>query len=56
MERECQNCSYWERYREGNDVGHCRRYAPRPGESGNWPQTRQRDWCGEFERKADETD
>ena len=27
MGRECQNCSYWERYREGNDIGHCRRYA-----------------------------
>jgi len=33
-------------------IGLCRRAAPRPGAdagSVQWPQTAQRDWCGEWE-------
>lgn len=33
-------------------IGLCRRAAPRPGPDAGqvqWPQTTQRDWCGEWE-------
>jgi hypothetical protein len=47
--RNCGECVYWTRLRE--QIGLCRRHAPRASlrsdEVAHWPQTREREVCGE---------
>jgi hypothetical protein len=46
----CSECKFWARD-NGSAFGSCRKYTPvRHHNSihGVWPQTTQKDWCGEF--------
>jgi len=65
----CRNCKNWQALDEHLDridpatagqpvqVGICRRYAPRPSETGTtgepldarWPRVASDDWCGEWD-------
>jgi hypothetical protein len=67
----CETCRFFDQHRaqDFDDMGHCRRYAPRPtinpprhkdGELVetifvNWPETSVGDWCGEWRAKIDTT-
>lgn len=49
MTQSCSNCRYWNK---GEDPGHCQRHPPVPIKDqrlGQWPLTKQSDWCGEHE-------
>ena len=67
MNKTCGNCQYW--HQDNSAVpenGLCRKDAPKLLYAGRfvdptcgiWPQTRERDWCGEFKPKepADEAE
>ena len=53
---KCINCIYWEKYRDYQGRGRCRRYPliflgidPSGGDAiYNCPDTNEQDWCGEF--------
>ncbi len=52
MQRVCENCVHYQP--EGDGVGACRRYAPRPVEGPEaltavWPTVASDDYCGEFD-------
>lgn len=49
-EQSCDSCTHWADL--GDEVGQCRRHAPRPRTSIDdvrWPVTESHDWCGEWE-------
>src|ERR1041385_4127522 len=63
---QCSNCRFWDYPADQvtSTEWPCRRYAPKPGPSGNgtstyWPLTEASDWCGEHEpieeERPDET-
>lgn len=63
MEKTCKTCAYFliPRNEEGNAVGHCRRYAPRPQFMQDpdciidmilWPMVFMDDGCGDWELKG----
>lgn len=54
----CNTCDWWKRLREpfrkgfNEQMGMCRKYAPRPYVADHdpmtmWPITYERDWCGQ---------
>ncbi len=48
----CKNCRFYNELYE--ELGECRRYAPRPFSSElrwEWPQVSPTSWCGEFEER-----
>lgn len=62
MDRACKNCDFWEAG-EG-EQGICRVNSPQPIRAMRpimggpvytvlWPQTRESDWCANFETKAE---
>lgn len=53
---KCENCRFWKRYFAEDSDGICRIRRPLIDDRGNtiWPETREDDWCGEFESKGDE--
>ena len=63
MTRRCETCRFWFGYdQEANKIGECRRYAPRPIETGQlhtqwhhpqFPHMRSGGWCGEHHFKID---
>ena len=56
-EMYCKICQYWAVSPDDEDVGECRRYAPRPGTETGWALTLYSAWCGEYvERKGLQTD
>ena len=61
MKKEkCKYCWYWEELDSGKIVeGECRRYAPRGTGGGlaayTWNKTKLADWCGDFDRKGNNT-
>ena len=61
LHERCANCRWWSRVNwclpDGYPLGECRRYPPtRRDEQAvlarHWPETKDRDWCGEFDQKA----
>jgi hypothetical protein len=59
---QCVTCAWWRRMRNDRQ-GSCRRYAPCPAmlcmmphstcdSELTWPTTTDRDWCGEWKRRA----
>ena len=51
----CDNCRYFDPHLapEDTETGWCRRHAPKPligveFFNGLWPDTNERDWCGEW--------
>lgn len=54
-EKQCKTCRFWAVVPSDDDVGTCRRYAPKPGEGIRpWPLTDDIDWCGEWQGYMDE--
>ena len=49
MVRKCKLCEYWENAGIEQSAGECRRITP--SDSGQWPTTRDGDWCGEYRYK-----
>ena len=50
----CSACTFWDPANiRGEQEGHCRKNAPRPG-SGNprFPVTQYDDWCGDFKETS----
>ena len=58
--QKCANCLYWQEiggHMDGPGIGNCRRFPPifHPADhltadlSGSSPQTRDENWCGEWE-------
>lgn len=45
-EIRCSKCRFWGTDKRGSMAAVCRRYPART--DGSWPETRSRDWCGEF--------
>ena len=59
-DEKCQDCRYWEKLDSGTGKeGECRRYAPRGTGGGlaayTWNKTKPNDWCGDFDRKGNNT-
>lgn len=57
MQRSCENCFHFKLGTLNNQIGDCRRYAPRPEfepavqdcyRRRVWPLVERADWCGEF--------
>jgi hypothetical protein len=52
----CKNCCFW-KPAEGDNAGHCHRYAPRPAfdtpskADSIWAITSPDDFCGDFKNK-----
>ncbi len=62
---ECEDCKFWGRRRrtglepshQKNEKGWCRRFAPKEStqlDHAKWPETWDKDWCGEFEAQVTE--
>lgn len=59
MKADCVKCKFFHAYEE-NDLGECRRYAPKPFSYKEnvsevdfaWPIVHPGQWCGEFEKGA----
>lgn len=61
-ERKCKNCEWWVTRTPMLEVdkhwGQCRKKSPSVGGTSErvytaWPDTRENDFCGEFEEKAE---
>ena len=57
MEKQCEKCKFWSkttnRQTKGNEIGECRKYAPKPvvGQTEmttRWPKTKDTEFCFEF--------
>ncbi len=70
-EQRCENCRFWKRLPKDEEepgLGDCKRHAPRPiiALSGlrmdeclseiYWPETREEDWCGEWQAITTQSD
>lgn len=49
MPATCATCRFWHREEIGSCAGECRRYSPTTPGTRVWPQTFDRDSCGEHE-------
>lgn len=54
--RSCEFCRFFQES-NGDNIGQCRRYAPRPGYSNidhypHWPTVFTSNWCGEWKGKS----
>lgn len=52
---KCETCRYWERAKLGDireRYGFCHRYPPeyKNGTDSVFPPTKEKDWCGEWEK------
>lgn len=55
LEKKCENCRFWKKYKSQDENGTCHRYPPQIVyyKDSRYPEVSKSDYCGEFKKIID---